>query len=67
MMQNANDAGLLTSLPTVEEDLDNHASQLGHDFIAYRNHVYRDVTLCIANVGDRRDEARPVLFSARLL
>jgi len=29
------------SLPTVEELLGDHASELGHDLIAYRNHVYR--------------------------
>ena len=41
MVQYANYAGLLTSLPTVEEVLADHASELGHDLIAYRNHVYR--------------------------
>ena len=29
------------SHPTVEEFLDDHVSELGHDLIAYRNHVYR--------------------------
>ena len=41
MVQYANYAGLLTSLSTVEEVLDDHASELGHDLIAYRNHLYR--------------------------
>lgn len=54
MVQYANHAGLLTSVPTVEEVLDDHASELGHDLIAYRNYVYRVVTLCLAIVGDRR-------------
>src|SRR5690242_1376314 len=53
MVQCANYAGLLTSLSTVEEVLDHHASELGHDFIEYRNHVYRVVNLCVAIVGDR--------------
>jgi len=41
MVHSADDSGLVTSLPTVEEVLDDHASGLGRDFIAYRNHVYR--------------------------
>lgn len=41
MLQNANDAGLLSSLSTVEEVLDDHAPELGHDLTAYRNNVYR--------------------------
>ena len=45
MVQNANYAGLLTSLPTVEEVLDNHGFELGHDLIAYRNHVYRGIEI----------------------
>ena len=49
------DASLRTSIPTVSAVLANHASALGHDFIAYRNHVYRVVNLCltIAGGGDR--------------
>ena len=47
MLQYADHASLLTSLPTVEEVLNNHASELGHDLIAYRNHVYRVVNLCL--------------------
>ena len=42
-VQCTNYAGLLTSLPTVEEVLDDHASELGHDLLAYRNHVCRGV------------------------
>ena len=34
MVRYANYARLLTSFPTVEEVLDDHASELGHDFIA---------------------------------
>src|SRR5262245_60193636 len=39
MVQNANHASLVTSLPIVEQVLGNHVSELGHDFIAYRHHV----------------------------
>lgn len=48
MVQSANYAGLLMNLPTVEEVLDDHTSELGHDLVAYRNHVYRVVNLCLA-------------------
>jgi len=41
-------ASLLTSVPTIDQVLHDHASDLGHDFIAYRNHVYRVVNLCAA-------------------
>jgi len=64
MVQYANHAGLLTSLPTVEEVLDDHASELGHDLIAYRNHVYRVVNLCLAIVGDRRVELEKIAVAA---
>jgi hypothetical protein len=47
------DAGLLTSLSTVDAVLADHVSELGHDFIGYRNHVYRVANLCVAIVGDR--------------
>jgi len=46
---------LLTSVPMIDEVLHDHASELGHDFIAYRNHVYRVVNLCAAIVEDRGD------------
>jgi hypothetical protein len=64
MVQGANYAGLLTSLPTVEEVLVDHASNLGNDFIAYRNHVYRVVNLCLAIVGDSRVELEKVAVAA---
>ena len=42
------DTSLLTSVPTIDEVLHDHACELGHDFIAYRNHAYRVVNLCAA-------------------
>ena len=56
--------GLLTSLPTVEEVLGDHASQLGHDLLAYRNHVYRVVNLCLAIVGDSHVELDKLAVAA---
>jgi HD domain-containing protein len=46
---------LLTSVPTADEVLQAYASELGHDFIAYRNHVYRVMNLCAAIAEDRAD------------
>ena len=64
MVKYADYAGLVTSLATVEQVLDDHASQLGHDFIAYRNHVYRVVNLCLAIVGDSRVELEKIAVAA---
>ena len=64
MVQYANSADLLTILPTVEEALNDHASELGDDLIAYRNHVYRVVNLCLAIVGDSRVEVEKIAVAA---
>jgi HD superfamily phosphodiesterase len=64
MVQCAHNAGLVTSLPTVEEVLNNHASELGHDLTPYRNHVYRVVNLCLAIVGDSRVELEKIAVAA---
>ena len=48
-------SSLLTSVPTIDEVLHDHASELGCDFIAYRNHVYRVVNLCAAIVKGHVD------------
>jgi hypothetical protein len=42
---------LLTRIPTIDDVLDGHALALARDFVAYRNHVYRVVNLCVAIVG----------------
>jgi hypothetical protein len=64
MVQYANYAGLITSLPTVEEVLNDHRSELGHDCTGYRNHVYRVVNLCLAIVGDGRIELEKLAVAA---
>jgi hypothetical protein len=46
---------LLTTVPTVDEILGDHASDLGHDLTAYRNHVYRVLNFCSVIAGDRAD------------
>ena len=64
MLQYADHAGLLTSLQTVEEVLDNHASELGRDLTAYRNHVYRVANLSVAIAGDTRFELEKIAIAA---
>ena len=64
MLQYADHASLLTNSPTVEEVLDHHGSELGDDLIAYRNHVYRVVNLCLALVGDRPVELEKIAVAA---
>jgi HD domain len=55
---------LLTSLPIVDEVLNDHAPELGRDFVAYRNHVYRVVNLCVAIMGDSRVELEKIAVAA---
>jgi len=51
----ANYDALLTRIPTIDDVLDGHASVLGDDFVAYRNHVYRVANLCVAITGGRSE------------
>lgn len=60
MVQHADEARLVTNLPTVEQVLNNHAVELGPDLIAYRNHVYRVVNLCLVLLRDSRVELEKV-------
>ena len=55
---------LLTSVPIVDSVLDQHTSALGHDFIAYRNHVYRVVNLCVAIAGDAGADLEKIAIAA---
>ena len=64
MAQDADCSGLLVSLPTVDAVLDNHAPELGHDLIGYRNHVYRVVNLCLAIAGDSSVELEKLAVAA---
>ena len=58
MLQHAPDAGLVTRLPIVDEVLDGHATVLGRDLVAYRNHVYRVMNLCLAIRGTASSSKR---------
>jgi hypothetical protein len=55
---------LVTSIPIVDGVLDHYATPLGHDFIAYRNHVYRVVNLCLAVTGGSRDDLDKIAVAA---
>jgi hypothetical protein len=44
---------LLSRIPIIDDVLDDHATALRDDFLAYRNHVYRIVNLCVAIRGPR--------------
>ena len=44
---------LVRRIPTVDNVLNDHAKELLDDFVAYRNHVYRIVNLCVAIAGQR--------------
>jgi hypothetical protein len=55
---------LLTNDPTIDTVLDQHRTALRDDFVGYRNHVYRVVNLCLALVGDTRDDLEKFAVAA---
>ena len=57
-------SNLVTSMPIVEGVLNQYAAAIGHDFIAYRNHVYRVVNLCLAFIPASRDRLDEVAIAA---
>jgi len=64
MMQSADSAALLTRIPTVDRVLNGHVSELGNDLVAYRNHVYRVVNLCLGMMGGSRADLEKVAVAA---
>ena len=56
------DGALLTRIPTVADVLNDYAAALRDDFVAYQNHVYRIVNLCVAIVG--RSELEKIAVAA---
>jgi hypothetical protein len=64
MLQCANRAGLITDVSIIEQVLEDHVSELGRDFTAYRNHVYRVVTLCLAVAGESGVDLEKVAVAA---
>lgn len=61
-MAKTTQGGLLTSIPIVEDVLNDHGTVLRDDFSAYRNHVYRVVNLCVALGG--RSELEKIAVAA---
>lgn len=57
------DDGLLMRVPAIDDVLAGYASALGNDFVAYRNHVYRVMNLCVAIMGGRGEFAK-IAFAA---
>ena len=53
---NRHDGALLSRIPAIDDVLNAHAAALRNDFVAYRNHVYRIVNLCVAIAGQRELE-----------
>ena len=49
---------MILRIPTIDDVLNDHATVLRDDFIAYRNHVYRIVNLCVEFVGRSELEIR---------
>jgi hypothetical protein len=64
MSSDATAAALVTSLPIVDDVLERHAAALGRDFVAYRNHVYRVVNLCLAVIGGNRQNLEKISLAA---
>jgi hypothetical protein len=55
---------LVTSIPIVDGVLGQYATALGHDFVAYRNHVYRVLNLCLAVTGGHSDDLEKIAIAA---
>jgi hypothetical protein len=49
---------MLTEIAPVEEILGAHRAEIGKDFTAYRNHVYRVANLCAAMTERSKDSTR---------
>ncbi len=64
MMLSADSAALLARIPTVDRVLNGHVSELGNDLVAYRNHVYRVVNLCLGMMGGSRADLEKVAVAA---
>jgi len=62
--EDAATSALLTRVPTVDTVLHNYRSALEHDFIAYRNHVYRVMNLCVAIVGGTGDDFEKIAVAS---
>jgi len=55
---------LLTAILRLDELLHAHATVLGRDFTAYRNHTYRVVNLCVAQCSSDPEQLEKVAIAA---
>ena len=55
---------MLTAVAILDELLDAHATVLGRDFTAYRNHAYRVVNLCVAQSSGDREQLEKLAIAA---
>jgi hypothetical protein len=58
----AGDGALLARIAIVDDVLNDHVTALREDFVAYRNHVYRIVNLCVAIA--QRSELEKIAIAA---
>jgi len=55
---------MLRDVGTVDEVLRSHAAELGPDYAAYRNHVYRVLNLCVAQSSPDAESLEKVAIAA---
>lgn len=55
---------LMTTVAALDEVLSAHAAALGRDYVAYRNHSYRVVNLCLAVSPAHGDALQKVVIAA---
>ncbi len=55
---------LVTEIAILDDLLAAHASELGDDATAYRNHTYRVANLCLALCGDERAQLDKIAVTA---
>jgi hypothetical protein len=57
-------SGLITEIRTLDQVLATYTKQLGADFVAYRNHTYRVVNLCVVLAPTGRDQIEKIAIAA---
>ena len=55
---------MLTAIPILDELLEAHATVLGRDLTAYRNHTYRVVNLCVAQCSTDPRQLEKIAIAA---
>lgn len=55
---------LLTQIPSLDALLRRYWTELGKDYTAYRNHIYRDVNLCVALTAAGPEQTEKIVIAA---